>query len=138
MENGAEMKSWANGINVITLFVEDLEATRRFYLVVFRLSTVFEDESCAVFNFRNMLVNLLKLSAVDELISPATAASPDSGSRFVLTIEVADVDAVCEDLSKCGSELLNGPIDRPWGIRTASFKDPGGHIWEISMPLKAE
>jgi lactoylglutathione lyase len=31
-------------------------------------------------------------------------------------------------------ELLNGPMDRPWGIRTASFLDPGGHIWEIAQP----
>ena len=29
-------------------------------------------------------------------------------------------------------ELLNGPLDRPWGVRTASFSDPGGHIWEIA------
>jgi uncharacterized glyoxalase superfamily protein PhnB len=29
-------------------------------------------------------------------------------------------------------DLLNGPMDRPWGIRTASFRDPGGHIWEIA------
>jgi catechol 2,3-dioxygenase-like lactoylglutathione lyase family enzyme len=31
-----------------------------------------------------------------------------------------------------GVELLNGPMDRPWGNRTASFRDPGGHIWEIA------
>jgi lactoylglutathione lyase len=31
-----------------------------------------------------------------------------------------------------GVQLLNGPIDRPWGVRTASFKDPAGHIWEIA------
>ena len=31
-----------------------------------------------------------------------------------------------------GVTLLNGPMDRPWGIRTASFSDPGGHIWEIA------
>jgi lactoylglutathione lyase len=23
-------------------------------------------------------------------------------------------------------------MDRPWGIRTASFRDPGGHIWEVA------
>ncbi|MDQ3782600.1 MAG: VOC family protein, partial [Actinomycetota bacterium] len=28
--------------------------------------------------------------------------------------------------------LLNGPVDRPWGVRTASFRDPAGHIWEIA------
>jgi lactoylglutathione lyase len=36
------------------------------------------------------------------------------------------------ELTARGVELLNGPIDRPWGIRTASFIDPGGHIWEIA------
>jgi len=27
-----------------------------------------------------------------------------------------------------GVALLNGPMNRPWGVRTASFADPGGHI----------
>ncbi len=31
--------------------------------------------------------------------------------------------------------LLNGPIDREWGVRTASFTDPDGHIWEIAEQL---
>jgi len=31
--------------------------------------------------------------------------------------------------------LLNGPVDRPWGMRTASFTDPGGHIWELAQSL---
>ena len=48
------------------------------------------------------------------------------------TLGVADVDSACERLRARGVSLLNGPIDRPWGIRTASFRDPGGHIWEIA------
>jgi uncharacterized glyoxalase superfamily protein PhnB len=28
--------------------------------------------------------------------------------------------------------LLNGPMNRPWGIRTAAFTDPDGHIWEVA------
>jgi uncharacterized glyoxalase superfamily protein PhnB len=32
-------------------------------------------------------------------------------------------------------ELLNGPLNRPWGVRTASFTDPGGHIWEVAQEL---
>ena len=31
-----------------------------------------------------------------------------------------------------GATLLNGPIDRPWGIRTAAFRDPAGHVWELA------
>jgi uncharacterized glyoxalase superfamily protein PhnB len=48
------------------------------------------------------------------------------------TLDVDDVDAMCAELAARGVELLNGPMDRPWGIRTASFKDPAGHIWEIA------
>ncbi|WP_327708831.1 hypothetical protein OG912_08485 [Streptomyces sp. NBC_00464] len=35
-------------------------------------------------------------------------------------------------LADRGVTLLNGPVDRPWGIRTAGFRDPGGHIREIA------
>jgi uncharacterized glyoxalase superfamily protein PhnB len=42
------------------------------------------------------------------------------------------VDATCAELIKRGAKLINGPMDRPWGIRTACFADPGGHIWEIA------
>jgi uncharacterized glyoxalase superfamily protein PhnB len=48
------------------------------------------------------------------------------------TLSVDDVDAMCAELASRGVTLLNGPLDRPWGIRTASFMDPGGHIWEIA------
>jgi lactoylglutathione lyase len=30
---------------------------------------------------------------------------------------------------------LAGPADRDWGMRTATFADPGGHIWEIAQEL---
>jgi len=42
---------------------------------------------------------------------------------------------VCAELAAHGVELLNGPVNRPWGRRTASFTDPGGHIWEIAEDL---
>jgi uncharacterized glyoxalase superfamily protein PhnB len=85
-----------------------------------------------VFKFGNTLINLLKTTSAGELIGPATVASPEAGSRFVFTISVDDVDAMCAELTARGVKLLNGPMDRPWGIRTASFIDPGGHIWEIA------
>jgi uncharacterized glyoxalase superfamily protein PhnB len=66
------------------------------------------------------------------LIQPARVATPDAGSRFQFTIEVEDVDSMCAELKRRGVTLLNGPMDRPWGIRTASFRDPAGHIWEIA------
>jgi catechol 2,3-dioxygenase-like lactoylglutathione lyase family enzyme len=127
-----EVDSWPSGIAAITLFVEDLEAAKRFYEEVFALPIAFEDDSSAVFNFGNTIINLLRATEAPELIEPAAVASPEAGSRFQFTIGVDDVDAMCAELSSRGVELLNGPQDRPWGIRTASFRDPGGHIWEIA------
>jgi uncharacterized glyoxalase superfamily protein PhnB len=59
-------------------------------------------------------------------------ATREAGSRLQFTIEVDDVDAMCAELKSRGVKMLNGPIDRPWGVRTASFMDPAGHIWEIA------
>jgi catechol 2,3-dioxygenase-like lactoylglutathione lyase family enzyme len=131
-KGGQKMGSWPSGIGAITLFVEDLEATKRFYGEVFGLPVLFEDDNSAVFKFENTLINLLKTTAAVELIEPATVASRDAGVRAQFTLGVDDVDAMCAELAGRGVQLLNGPIDRPWGIRTASFRDPGGHIWEIA------
>jgi catechol 2,3-dioxygenase-like lactoylglutathione lyase family enzyme len=131
-ERGAGVDSWPKGITAITLFVEDLDAAKRFYGEVFGLPIVFEDDASTVFNFGNTLINLLTTTAARELIEPATVASHEAGARLQFTITVDDVDAMCAELATRGVTLLNGPIDRPWGIRTASFIDPGGHIWEIA------
>ena len=123
---------WAKSINTLTLFVDDVEVTKQFYLKVFGLPVIFEDKDSAVFKFGSTLVNLLKITAAGELIEPAKVATRKAGSRFVLTINVDDVDAMCAELKARGVKLLNGPMDRPWGVRTASFVDPGGYIWEIA------
>lgn len=123
---------WPDAIAAITLFVEDLETTKQFYADVFQLPVFYEDESSAVFRFGETLINLLRVSEATELITPARVAAADAGARFQFTLGVEDVDGACTRLRERGVELLNGPMDRPWGIRTASFRDPGGHIWEIA------
>ncbi len=126
------MGSWPSGIRAITLFVEELDDAKQFYRDVFGLPVMFEDDNSAVFDFGNTLINLLKTTAAPGLIAPAAVAGSEAGSRLQFTIEVDDVDAMCAELAARGVTLLNGPMDRPWGIRTASFMDPGGHIWEIA------
>jgi catechol 2,3-dioxygenase-like lactoylglutathione lyase family enzyme len=123
--------AWPESIGAITLFVEDLDATKRFYQTTFGLPVVFEDKNSAVFKIGDTLINLLKIECANELVEPAQVARRDAGSRHVFSIEVDDVDAMCVELAARGVRLLNGPMDRPWGIRTASFQDPAGHIWEI-------
>lgn len=53
------------------------------------------------------------------------------------TMEVEDVHGRCAEPARHGVVLLNGPLDRPSGVRTAAFRDPGGHIWAIAHELAA-
>ena len=125
----------AKNIGAVTLFVEDLAVSKTFYQTVFGAPVIFEDENSAVLAFENTVINLLDASAAPGLIEPAEVAGPKAGSRFQFSIFVDDVDAECADLGKHGVTLINGPMDRPWGMRTACFADPSGHIWEYAQEL---
>ena len=129
------MSASLKSVGAITLFVDDPRRSQAFYTEVFDLPVIWEDEDSAVFQFENTLVNLLKIPAARELIEPGVVAEREAGSRFQLTIWVDDADTVSAELASHGVELLNGPIDREWGVRTASFTDPDGHIWEIAQKL---
>jgi catechol 2,3-dioxygenase-like lactoylglutathione lyase family enzyme len=129
------MSASLNNLGAITMFVESPARSKTFYQDVFGLQVVFEDDVSVMFSLGHTIVNLLQVSEAPGLIAPARVAGSDSGSRFMLSIFVDDTNAVCEDLKQRGAELLNGPIDRPWGMRTACVADPDGHIWEIAQDL---
>ena len=122
-------------LQAITLFVDDLPRTAEFYRDAFGLGVIHQDDDSTAFGFGNTVINLLRSPAASELIEPARVAEAASGSRMQLTVEVDDVDATCAALAEFGVSLLNGPMDRPWGVRTAAFADPAGHVWEIAAPL---
>jgi catechol 2,3-dioxygenase-like lactoylglutathione lyase family enzyme len=126
------VKDWPAGISAISLFVGDLDASRVFYQRVFGLPVHFEDNDSVSFRFGDTVLNLLAKRAVPELIAPATLAPAGIGASFQVTVNVEDIDGTCAELTGQGVELLNGPMDRPWGIRTASFVDPDEYIWEIA------
>src|SRR5271155_4218133 len=130
-----ERVSWTKEIGAITLFVEDLQRSRQFYADVFDVPMVYEDASSAVFKFGGAMINLLTATSAESLIQPSPVGDRGAGSRLQLSIFVDDVDAVCEDLAARGVEFINGPMDRDWGMRTACFADPAGHIWEVAQEL---
>ncbi len=129
------MRSPLSSVGAITLFVEDVGASRTFYAEVFDRPVVYEDESSVVFRFDNTLVNLLAVPAAHGLVDPGVVGPREAGLRFQLTVWVDDADAVCAELEARGVALLNGPVDRAWGQRTASFIDPSGHLWEIAQDI---
>lgn len=125
-----------NDLEVVTLFVDDIAEAKAFYREVFAPEVLFEDEVSCVLRFGGAAVNLLQTSEAATLTAPVPVApSASSGARVLLTIKVADVDAICAFLGDRGVTFLNGPIDRPWGRRTAAFADPSGHVWEVAQEI---
>ena len=131
------MSASLKSVGAITLFVEDPQRSKAFYERAFDVPSVYEDENSVVFKFENTLINLLQASEAPGLIAPAAVAPPDAGSRMQFSIWVDDADAVCAELAAREVVLINGPMTRPWGMRTACFADPDGHIWEIAQELPA-
>ena len=122
-------------IEVITLFVDDLAATTAFYRDVLGLPLIHSDDNSAVLELANVWINLLRAAEAPKLVEPVTVAGRGAGARSLFTIRVTDVDAMCAELARHGVSLLNGPVDRPWGRRTAAFTDPAGNAWEVAQVL---
>jgi catechol 2,3-dioxygenase-like lactoylglutathione lyase family enzyme len=127
-------QTWPTSIGAMTLFCEDLAASKAFYAEFLAAAPVWGDAVSSVFRAGETMINLLQVAAVAELIHPAPMAAP--GVRAVYTLSVPDVDLEADRLRAAGLALLNGPMDRPWGIRTASLQDPSGHVWELAAPLQ--
>ena len=123
-------------LHAVTLFAEDPKRSKAFYERAFEREPVYEDGDAVTFRLDNVLVNVLLRSEAPELVEPATVAAAGTGPGVLLTVSVEDVDAAVEQLAARGVELLNGPVDRPWGVRTACFADPDGHAWELAGPVR--
>jgi catechol 2,3-dioxygenase-like lactoylglutathione lyase family enzyme len=126
-------------MNVITLFAEDLAATKAFYQSVLGLEVLGEETNefgpSVVFKLGDIMINLAHVTAGPDFGAPDAVAARGEGARVVFPVRVADVDEACAELARLGIPLLDEPRDRPWGIRCASFIDPAGHIWEIASDI---
>lgn len=129
------MSAIRRNVGAITLFQKDLEQAEKFYTKVFGKPPDFADTDVAVFHFDNTIVNLETESAAHDRVAPAAVAPQEAGSRVTFAIWVDDAAEACAELAERGVTLINGPMDRPWGTRTAAFADPAGHIWQIVQDL---
>ncbi|WP_405935129.1 VOC family protein [Streptomyces longwoodensis] len=47
-----------------------------------------------------------------------------------------DCDATFERISGVGAEVLQEPMDQPYGMRDCAFRDPAGNLLRFTQPLK--
>lgn len=60
------------------------------------------------------------------LLELSRSAGPVSGDKLSLWLHVRDVDAEFARLAAAGVEIVEAPVDQPWGLREARIRDPDG------------
>ncbi|MGP3961045.1 VOC family protein [Nonomuraea sp. 3N208] len=55
----------------------------------------------------------------------------------MIVFSTDDLDATFERVQASGAEVLQEPIDQPWGPRDCAFRDPSGNMVRINQRAKA-
>ncbi|HTY71062.1 MAG TPA: VOC family protein [Actinomycetes bacterium] len=55
------------------------------------------------------------------------------GSLNAVIFSSPDIDATFERVRASGAEVLQEPMDQPWGARDCAFRDPSGNMIRISQ-----
>jgi catechol 2,3-dioxygenase-like lactoylglutathione lyase family enzyme len=127
------VSDWEREIGAITLFVPDLDHAAEFYQAAFGLQADRPDPDTAMLKFKNVYVFLHRVAAAQDQVPEVMVEAQKGAGQFAIIVD--DVDAVCSELTARGVEVISGPADRPWGMRTVTFADPAGHVWEIAQSL---
>jgi predicted enzyme related to lactoylglutathione lyase len=53
-----------------------------------------------------------------------------------LVFTTDDVDAMFEHILVSGAEVLQEPIDQPYGVRDCAFRDPAGNMLRFNQPRR--
>ncbi len=119
------------------MLVEDFPACFRFYRDILGFVPAFgaEDDVYAEFETGGQSIALFARSLMAEAVGRANAlAEPQDAAMLVLATK--SVDEAADALRAKDVALVTEPANRPlWGIRTAHFRDPDGHLIEINHPL---
>jgi predicted enzyme related to lactoylglutathione lyase len=69
-------------------------------------------------------------SADREAIAELTA----KGLMRAVIFSTPDCDATFEHIRASGAEVLQEPIDQPYGVRDCAFRDPAGNMLRFNQP----
>lgn len=107
----------------------DLESTQAFYERVFGATEVsrFPEDGEVFYKMLKIGDNALGLvaKAVDVSVPP----------RVLLSIDVADVDALLPVVEAAGGRVQGPSTDMPWGQRVAHVFDPDGNPVNLTQDL---
>ncbi len=115
-----------NKLSYLTLWTIHFDQTKQFYRDTLGLPVAQENDNFILFDTRGSRLALHRLAR----------GQPLSRSTVEIHLEVNDVDEVYSSLRSRGVKFEEAPTNRPWGNRSANFKDPEGYVVEIVGPLR--
>ena len=127
------MADWKREIGAMTLYVPDLDEAQKFYADAFGLAAQPLDEESVMLRFEGVFVFLHRVAAAARPLPEVLEEAGKGAGQFAIIVD--DVDAACAEIAARGVQPLDGPADRDWGMRTATFATPGGYIWELAQEL---
>lgn len=128
-------------ISLVTLGVEDLARSTRFYAEGLGLPTTRRPEDGIVFfQLRGTVLALFGYRELAEDIAPGFgdgAAGPSRGAFGGITLAHnvrtrEEVDEVLASATRAGATLLKPPQETSWGGYSGYFADPDGYPWEVA------
>lgn len=127
-------------VSVITIAVDDLELSLKFYREGLGLETPgivgeeFEHGAVAFFDLEGgakLAIWPRRSLEVDTGLEPRSS----SPTEFTLGHNVssrAEVDAVITEARSAGATIVKDAQDTFWGGYAGYFQDPDGHVWEVA------
>ena len=58
------------------------------------------------------------------------------GAAGGIIFQSPDLDATFESIRQAGAEVIQEPMDQPWGFRDCAFRDPSGNHLRFSQAAK--
>ena len=127
-------------ITVLTLGVNDLEASLRFYRDGLGLATEgiigqeFEYGTVVFFDLQAGL-RLALWPRASIAHDTGLSAAPPSSTDLTISHNVnskAEVDAVMAEAGQAGATIVKPAQDTFYGGYAGYFQDPDGHVWEVA------
>ena len=118
-------------VSLITLGVEDVERSRKFYEALGWQGRS-PDGDVVFFQAGGMILALWDRA---KLAEDSGVTDPGGSAGFTLALNVRspeEVDAIAGEVREAGGNLTREPAETFWGGYSFAFTDPDGHPWEIA------
>ncbi|ASV86552.1 VOC family protein [Ochrobactrum quorumnocens] len=119
-------------ISVITLGIQELERSRRFYVEGFGWTPIFQNQEIIFYQMNGFVLGTFLKTSLEADMNCFGLMQPGAFSLAHNVGDKTDVQPLMEKLTRAGGKILR-PADAPvhGGLR-GYIADPDEHAWEIA------